>query len=375
MNLQSNAYNFTDIIVHFITKGGEFEITDFGFGHINDTFIVKHKSGIYPAYLLQKINSFVFKNIDGLMNNMLHVTNHLKKRVADYGGNPEKEVLTLIAAKDGKYYCKDSQSNYWRMTYFLENTKSYDLVTTGKQAYQGGFAFGRFQHMLSDLDPSVLIDTIPDFLDIETRLRHFNLAIKNDCCGRLGSVLTEVDFLHTRVVAMMEIPNLGKAGALPLRITHNDTKFNNILLDERDNIQCVIDLDTVMPGYVAYDFGDAVRSIINTAAEDVRDLNTIQLNIPLFIEFTRGYLSQTKPFITDMERKSLIMGVLLMPYMQSVRFLTDHLEGDVYYKTHFPGHNLQRARAQIQLFKMLELNRNELDKIVQLEGGDVDANI
>ena len=174
---------------------------------------------------------------------------------------------------------------------------------------------------------------------------------------------------------MMEIPNLGKAGALPLRITHNDTKFNNILLDERDNIQCVIDLDTVMPGYVAYDFGDAVRSIINTAAEDVRDLNTIQLNIPLFQEFTRGYVGQTKLFITHMERRSLIMGVLLLPFMQSVRFLTDYLEGDVYYKTHFPGHNLQRARAQIQLFKMLEQNRNKLDKIVQLEWDDAKAGI
>ena len=168
------------------------------------------------------------------------------------------------------------------MTYFLDKTKSYDVVTTGKQANQGGFAFGRFQHMLSDFNPSVLIDTIPDFLNIETRLGHFNIAIKNDCRGRLESVLTEVDFLHSRAVAMMEIPNLGKAGALPLRVTHNDTKFNNILLDGQDNIQCVIDLDTVMPGYIAYDFGDAIRSIINRAAEDEGDLNAIQLNIPLF---------------------------------------------------------------------------------------------
>ena len=370
MNLLSYTYNFTDIIAHFNAKGEEFELTDFGSGHINDTFLVKCKSGTPPAYLLQKINSFVFKNIDGLMNNILYVTNHLKKKVKSYGGNPENEVLTLIAAKDGKYYYKDSQSNYWRMTYFLENTKSYDLVTTGKQAYQGGFAFGRFQYMLSDLNPSVLIDTIPDFLNIETRLKHFNAAIRSDVCGRLKSVLEEVGFLDSRAVAMLEIPNLGKAGALPLRVIHNDTKFNNILLDERDNIQCVIDLDTVMPGYVAYDFGDAIRSIINTAAEDEGDLSAIQLNIPLFSEFTKGYLSQTKHFIFDMERKSLIMGVLLLPYMQSVRFLTDYLEGDVYYKTHFPGHNLQRARSQMQLFKMLELNRNKLDEIVQLEWDD-----
>ena len=290
-----------------------------------------------------------------------------KKKVLDSGGNPEKEVLTFIAAKDGKHYYEDYQSNYWRMTCFLESTKSYDLVTSGKQAYQGGFAFGRFQHMLSDLDPSVLIDTIPDFLNIETRLWHFNTAKKHDNCGKLKSVLTEVDFLDSRAVDMKKIINLGKDGTLPLRVTHNDTKFNNILLDEHDNIQCVIDLDTVMPGYVAYDFGDAIRSIINTAAEDEPNLDAIQLNIPLFSEFTRGYLSQAKPFLTDVERESLMMGILLLPYMQSVRFLTDYLEGDVYYKTYFPGHNLQRARTQMQLFKMLELNRNKLDRIVHTE--------
>jgi len=154
---------------------------------------------------------------------------------------------------------------------------------------------------------------------------------------------------------------------LPLRITHNDTKFNNILLDKDNNIQCVIDLDTVMPGYVAYDFGDAIRSIINTAPEDEKNLDAIQLNVPLFAEFTKGYLSQTISFLTDAELKSLMKGVMLLPYMQAVRFLTDYLEGDVYYKIHFPEHNLQRTRAQMQLVKMLELNREQLTNIVQSE--------
>ncbi len=368
-------YNFTDIIAHFNTEGENFEISNFGSGHINDTYLVKSKTGVHPGYLLQKINSFVFKNIDGLMNNMLFVVNHLKQKISKAGGNPDKEVLTLIPTKTDRYYYKDEQDNYWRMTCFLEDTKSYDLVTTEQQAHQGGVAFGRFQYLLSDLDPKVLIDTIPDFLNIEKRLHDFKNAIKKNSAGRLKKVQSEVDFLNSWAVAMNEIPKMGRAGILPVRITHNDTKFNNILLDKDNNIQCVIDLDTVMPGYVAFDFGDAIRTIINTAVEDEADLNTIQLNIPLFAEFTKGYLSQTKSFLTEAELKSLIMGVLLLPYMQSIRFLTDYLEGDVYYKIHFAEHNLQRTHAQMQLFKMLELNRKELENIVQTEWKNVETGV
>jgi thiamine kinase-like enzyme len=367
MNNNAMPYNFNNIIAHFNTEGENFEVANFGSGHINDTYLVKSNTGIHHGYLLQKINSFVFKNIDGLMNNMIYVLNHLKEKVSKTGGNPNKEVLTLVPTKAGKYYYKDEQDNYWRMTCFLEDTKSYDLLTTKQQAQQGGVAFGRFQYLLSDLDPKVLIDTIPDFLNIEKRLADFRIAIEKNTAGRLKEVQSEVDFLNSWSGAMNEIPKLGRAGILPIRITHNDTKFNNILLDKDNNIQCVIDLDTVMPGYVAFDFGDAIRTIINTAAEDEADLNSIQLNIPLFEEFTKGYLSQTKSFLTDAELKSLIMGVLLLPYMQSIRFLTDYLEGDVYYKIHFAEHNLQRTHAQMQLFKMLELNRKELENIVQTE--------
>ncbi|WP_254060912.1 phosphotransferase enzyme family protein [Mucilaginibacter sp. L196] len=375
MNNNAMPYNFTDIIAHFNTEGENFEISNFGSGHINDTYLVKSKTGVHPGYLLQKINSFVFKNIDGLMNNMLFVVNHLKQKISKAGGNPDKEVLTLIPTKTDRYYYKDEQDNYWRMTCFLEDTKSYDLVTTEQQAHQGGVAFGRFQYLLSDLDPKVLIDTIPDFLNIEKRLHDFKNAIKKNSAGRLKKVQSEVDFLNSWAVAMNEIPKMGRAGILPVRITHNDTKFNNILLDKDNNIQCVIDLDTVMPGYVAFDFGDAIRTIINTAVEDEADLNTIQLNIPLFAEFTKGYLSQTKSFLTEAELKSLIMGVLLLPYMQSIRFLTDYLEGDVYYKIHFAEHNLQRTHAQMQLFKMLELNRKELENIVQTEWKNVETGV
>lgn len=278
-----------------------------------------------------------------------------------------------MACNDGKYY-KYEDGNYWRLTYFLEDTQSYDLVTTQKQAYQGGVAFGRFQYMLSDLDPALIVDVIPDFLNIEKRLKDFNIAIAANKASRLSGVVSEVEYLNSWSTAMSDILEQGKAGVLPLRITHNDTKFNNILLDKNNNIQCVIDLDTVMPGYVAYDFGDAIRSIINTAVEDEKDLDAIQLNIPLFAEFTKGYLSQTQSFLTEAELKSLITGVLLLPYMQSVRFLTDYLDGDLYYKTHFAEHNLQRTRAQMQLLKMLDLNRNKLSDIVNTEWAQLKQN-
>lgn len=191
-------------------------------------------------------------------------------------------------------------------------------------------------------------------LTMDSKAAAYNFA---EIIARLIPVMEEVKFLLSSSGKMNEILQLGNAGVLPLRITHNDAKFNNILLDQADEIQCVIDLDTVMPGYVAYDFGDAIRSIINTAPEDEKNLDAIQLNIPLFEAFTKGYLSQTISFLTHTELKSLMMGVLLLPYMQAVRFLANYLEGDVYYKTQFPGHNPQRARAQIQLLKILEKNR------------------
>ncbi|MFD2874174.1 phosphotransferase enzyme family protein [Mucilaginibacter ximonensis] len=363
-NNKAVAYNFADILAQFDIVEGEFNIKPFGSGHINDTFIIQSKNKRVGDYLLQKINRFVFKDIDGLMDNMVYVTNHLKQKIARTG-DPEKEVLTLIKCHNGKYYCQDAQGEYWRMTNFLHNTKSYDLVTNTKQALQGGIAFGRFQTLLCDLQPDKLVHTIPDFLNIEYRLGNFKLAIQNDCVKRLSSVQYEVDFLLSRATNMNEILQLGKAGVLPLRITHNDTKFNNILLDQDDEIQCVIDLDTVMPGYVAYDFGDAIRSIINTAPEDEKDLNAIKLNIPLFEAFAKGYLSQTAFFLTSSELKSLMMGVVLLPYMQAVRFLTDYLEGDIYYKTHFPEHNLQRTRAQMQLLRLLEADYQNLSDIIQ----------
>lgn len=359
-------HNFLDIIKNFKTEGQDFNTSAFGSGHINDTYRVKSGIAGGTDYLLQRINHFVFKDIEGLTNNLLLVTNHLKKKIP-HDLDAEKEVLTFIECKNGKYFYCDERGNYWRMTYFLNDTKSYDLVSTTQQAYQGGMAFGRFQAHLADLDPTALVSTIPDFLNAEKRLEDFEKAIQYNKADRAEYVTTEIEFLMTRANSMKELLHLGRSGLIPLRITHNDTKFNNVLLDKDNRIQCVIDLDTVMPGYVAYDFGDALRTIINKGKEDEEDLSAIQLNIDLFEEFTRGYLAQTRYFLTEHELHSLIKGVLLLPYLQAVRFLTDYLEGDVYYKTLLPEHNLQRTRAQIQLLKMIENKQDELKNFIELE--------
>ncbi|WP_428329212.1 phosphotransferase enzyme family protein [Mucilaginibacter sp.] len=358
----------TDLtIAHLLSKfqisGQIISALPFGSGHINDTYRITTNSG--NTYLLQRINHFVFKDVPGLMNNLVLVTQHLRKKLlAITASNPDKQVLTLIKTNTGAYYIKDDEGNYWRVFNFLNDTRSYDQVSTEKQAYEGGKAFGRFQSLLADLDPALMVETIPGFLNIEYRLQNLDKAIAADSVKRLPEVSAEIAFINQRRTQMGRILKMGREGELPLRITHNDTKFNNVLLDENDHAQCVIDLDTVMPGYLAYDFGDAIRTIINNSPEDEADIDNISLNIPLFSAYVKGYLQQTVGLLTETEVHSLIEGVLLLPYMQFVRFLTDYLEGDIYYKIYSPQHNLQRARAQFQLLKKLEEAKTTLNDII-----------
>ncbi len=360
------SYNIPEIVTNFCIEGNVEIIVPFGSGHINDTFYVKTTDPELPGYLLQRVNHHVFENVPALMKNVQLVTNHLKKKLAEIpGANPTKEVLTMVWAKDKQCFFCDTAGNYWRMYLFLKDTKSYDLVLTDQQAYEGGKAFGKFQLLLSDLDTNLLFETIPDFHNIAMRLDRLNKAVLTDVEGRVKEVLSELTFVVERADSMVTILNLGKEGKLPLRIIHNDTKFNNILLDMNDHGQCVIDLDTVMPGYVAYDFGDAIRTIINTASEDESDITKVNLNITLFKAYTEGYFKSAGSFLSYMEIKTLIMGVLLIPYMQGVRFLTDYIEGDVYYKTRFPEHNLQRTKVQFQLLRKLEEQYAVLDQIIQ----------
>ncbi|HEY9000520.1 MAG TPA: aminoglycoside phosphotransferase family protein [Mucilaginibacter sp.] len=340
-------------------------VVPFGSGHINDTYRIKNSDPNGVDYLLQRVNHYVFKDVPVLMQNLLYVTEHLKEKLAEVQGSDlEKEVMTIVETRDGKPYFQDDEGNYWRVFHFLKDTRSYDQVTTTQQAYEGGKAFGRFQALLADMEPNLIKDTIPDFHNIESRLAKFEQAVDADKVGRLHKVLPEVEFIRQRVDEMSEILRLGRAGELPLRIVHNDTKFNNVLLNSDDHAQCVIDLDTVMPGYVAYDFGDSIRTIANTASEDEGTVELIDINISLFESYTKGYLKEAIVFLTGSELNSLLKGVLLLPYAQTVRFLTDYLEGDHYYKIQSPDHNLQRTRAQLALVKKLEENREKLGQII-----------
>ncbi|OCX51566.1 desulfatase [Mucilaginibacter sp. PPCGB 2223] len=359
------AAGVKQVIAQFLIEGSIGAIKPFGSGHINDTYKISNADKNAPDYLLQRINHHIFKNVPGLIDNILYVTNHIKKKLAQVpGSDGDKQVLTLIGTKDGLFYHQDESGNYWRMYRFMNGTKSYDVVTNEKQAREGGRAFGNFQTMVADVEVSKLTEIIPDFHNIVFRLRQLDEAIKADAANRVKDVTSEIIFVNERAHDMAEIHRMGQAGKLPLRVTHNDTKFNNVLLDENDVAQCVIDLDTIMPGYTAFDFGDAVRTIINSAPEDEADLEKIQLNIPLFRAFAEGFLSQTINYMGVTEIRSLVKGVLLLPYIMGVRFLTDYLNGDVYYKIKSAGHNLKRARAQFQLVKKLEEHYTEIYAIV-----------
>ncbi|QNF32862.1 aminoglycoside phosphotransferase family protein [Adhaeribacter swui] len=360
------AYDLPDIIAQFKIQGTVGAIQTHGSGHIHDTFHVANHQAEAPDYLLQRINHHIFKNVPLLMDNIRQVTAHLREKLQTIpGAEPGKEVLTLVPTHHDQWYYQDEAGNYWRMYYFLKNTNSYDIVQTPQQAFEGGKAFGRFQALLADLAVDRVHDTIPNFHNIQSRLQIFRAAIQKDPVNRVKDVAPEIAFVEERAEAMSTILRLGEAGALPLRITHNDTKFNNVLLSQDNKAQCVIDLDTVMPGYVAYDFGDAIRTTVNTAAEDEKDLEKVTVNMALLESFTQGFLEETKLLLSKTEIESLALGVLLLPYIMGLRFLTDYIDGDNYYKIHFPEHNLQRARAQLQLVKKLEEQYPQIEQIIR----------
>jgi len=351
------------VVSSFELDGKVVSIERFGSGHINDSFRVVVNEGD-KSYLLQRINHKIFPNVDGLMDIIDLVTTHLKSVLKNEVIDVDKHTLTIIPTKSGAKYQKDENGDYWRIFILLDGTKSYDIVETTKQAFAGGMAFGRFQKQLSTLDATQLVEILPNFHNIDFRLSNLRKAIEADRVGRLAEVGEILDYIFEREEKMRRILVMAQKGELPLRITHNDTKFNNVLLDQEDNVQSVIDLDTVMPGYVAYDFGDAIRTIINAAAEDEKDLNKVVLNIPLFQAYTEGYFSEAKDFLTEKEIESLWYGVLLLPYMQVVRFLTDYIDGDVYYKVHYTDHNLVRTNTQLKLVKELEGAEAQLREIL-----------
>jgi len=358
-------YDLKEIFGFFTPDGTYLSGEPYGSGHIHDTFRVQTAEKDKDDYILQRLNNKIFKNIPQLQNNIERVTVHLNKKLQQIpGSNIKRECLTLIPAKDGKSWIVDKDGNFWRMYIFISNHRSYNIVDSPDKAFEGGKAIGRFQAMLADMPGDPLYETIPKFHDIENRLLILNHKIKEDPAGRVSELTEEIKEYLSRGEEMKTILKLGRAGKIPSRITHNDTKFNNILLDENDKALCVIDLDTVMPGYVHYDYGDAIRTVTNTAAEDEKDLSKVEMNIDLFEAYAKGYLSETGKTLNDVEKEYLAFAPKLITYTIGVRFLTDYIDGDNYFKIHHKFHNLQRTRAQLKLVMSMERQYEAMRKII-----------
>ncbi|MFO7934674.1 MAG: aminoglycoside phosphotransferase family protein [Bacteroidales bacterium] len=341
-----------EIAAQFDTRGTIAKIVPHGSGHINDSYRMVNKSGDHPDYLLQKINHYVFRDVELLMKNISLVTGHIYAIQRERGiPDLRRRSLTIIPTREGASYLKvaDPEESYWRVFNFIGGHEVFEKAPDTEIAREGARMFGDFTNMLSGLEASELGDTIPRFHDLKWRISNLKKSIEENVAGRLKFVEEEVRYLESRIPLMSTVQELGEQGAIPLRVTHNDTKISNVLFDKNQKGLCVIDLDTVMPGYVHFDFGDGIRTFTNTGEEDDRNLDGIHMDLDMYRAFAAGFLESTREILTPAELDSLVYAGVLFPYEQTVRFLTDYLSGDTYYKTGYPEHNLVRTRAQLKL--------------------------
>ncbi|MDE7419564.1 MAG: aminoglycoside phosphotransferase family protein [Muribaculaceae bacterium] len=347
-----------DITKRFSILGEVDSISPLGDGLINDTYLVR-TAGATPDYVLQRINHNVFKDVEGMQRNIEAVTAHIRKKLAVSGeADIDRKVLQFIPLKDSESTLYFDGDRYWRVSLFIPNSRTLQEVTKAT-ALQAGKAFGHFQQMLADIKTE-LTESIPDFHNMEFRLRQLVESIAADPAGRLSEVRDLLQVIDTRRHLMCTPERMHREGRLPKRICHCDTKVNNILFDKNGDILCVIDLDTVMPSFIFSDFGDFLRSGACTAPEDEQDLSKINFDMDIFRAFAEGYISEAGIFLTPEELEWLPDSVMLFPYMQAVRFLTDYINGDIYYKISYPGHNLVRTKAQLQLLRKIEEKMPEI---------------
>lgn len=342
---------------HFATDGAPVTCALYGSGHINRTYLVETDTG--ARYILQRLSSVAFHDIPGLMSNIIRVTKHIAAKSVR-----ENSTLHFIPADNGEYYYIDDSGAYWRSYRFVDAI-CIQLPETPDDFYQSAVAFGTFQSQLSDFPAETLTETIPNFHHTPDRYRIFREKIKEDPVGRAASVQQEIDFYLSREEDGSVLQRMRENGQLPVRVTHNDTKLNNVLLDEKTRkAVCVIDLDTVMPGLSAYDFGDSIRFGASTAVEDERNLEKVSMDLNLFRIYTEGFVSSC-PSLTKEERHALPLGAKIMTLECGMRFLTDYLDGDHYFKTAYAEHNLVRARTQMKLVADMEEKWQEMEKIVR----------
>jgi hypothetical protein len=363
MNLRHDVHALS---AQFQIYGEYLGAEPFGSGHINDTYrMVYNQGGVTVRYLLQRINHFVFKNPPELMENVWRVTEHFRGKLT----RPDEAarcVMTIIPARDGELYHLDDEGNYWRTYIFIEGTKSFDVIETPEQAYQAARQFGLFQKLLSDLPEPRLFETIPDFHNTPKRFAALEKAIAADVWNRAVTAKAEIDFaMRNRSLASLLL-DLHARGDIPERTTHNDTKINNVLFDEATGEGlCVIDLDTTMPGFSLYDFGDMVRTATCVVPEDERDLSKVEIHIPLYEALVKGYLSTAGKFLNKTEKEHLAFAGKLISFEQGIRFLADFLAGDAYYKIHREGHNLDRCRTQFKLVECIDRLEGKMNSLAK----------
>ena len=357
------AYDFKKIVSNFKIDGEFISCERYGEGHINETYLLStSKDGKTVQYILQKINDKLFP-VDKLMSNIKLVTEFNRNKIIEKGGNPDREALSLVYTKTGDSYIK-TEEGCFRVYIFITDAIAYQVSPSAECFYESAVAFGNFANLLSEFDASSLYEVIPNFHNTEKRFRDFEASLKADKMNRASLVKEEIDFYISRKDYCSKIVSLLRSKEMPTKVTHNDTKLNNVMLDAKTNKSvAVIDLDTIMPGSICYDFGDSIRFGCNTASEDEKDLSKVNFSLELFEAYTKGYLSALNGNITKVEKDNLVYGAIIMTYECGMRFLADYLDGDVYFRTHREGHNLDRTRTQIKLVKDME---NCLDKMIEI---------
>ena len=357
-----------EIISNFRAEGEFVCAVSLSSGHINDTSLVtmRREGGSEVKYILQRINDNVFKRPDQLMENYVAVTGFIRAKIEREGGDPEREVINVIPTVDGAAYYRDSEGRYWRVLVHVTDSVSYDKVERPEQFYDSAVAFGNFQYMLRDYPADTLHETIVNFHNTPDRYRQLMEAVEGNAAGRLDSVKAEVDFAMARFDFCHTLERAHREGRLPLRVTHNDTKLNNILFDAKTGASlCVVDLDTIMPGYSVNDFGDSIRFGATTAKEDERDLSLVKFDIDLYELYVKGFIEGARGGLTEGELEMLPIGAIMMTLECGMRFLTDYLNGDTYFKVHREGHNLDRCRNQFKLVSDMESQLDQMREIVK----------
>ena len=364
---QGRNFDFESIVGAFQIWGSFVSVAPYGNGHINDTFVVVFdQAGQKVRYILQRLNESIFKDGAALMDNIMRVTSHQHRKLRQSGlDSPSRRALTLVPSQEGASFHRDTNGNLWRTYLFIENAKGYDRIENPGQAESAARAFGAFQQLLVDLPGGPLHETIPHFHDTASRFETLVRAIEADTHNRAQEAREVIEFALARQQDAGVLVSLQQSGKIPTVVTHNDTKLNNVLIDEASGEGiCVIDLDTVMPGLALYDFGDMVRTATNSAPEDERDLSRVTMRMEVFEALVRGYLSSAKAFLSPLERELLPFAGKILSFECGIRFLTDYLQGDTYFKTRRPGQNLDRCRCQLRLAASIEEQTEAMLQVV-----------